>query len=136
MSNRVINFSDSFTSASAPSTTLAIETYTIANNTTGGAVLTLAQATNKSAFVNYELRRETSGGVFIQTGSLMAIYDGAWSLSLGNFTGDDMLATSITSTEHVILAINSATGAITYDSGNMIGTGYVGTLKISITRIA
>lgn len=136
MSNRIITFADGFSSASAPSTVVAIETYTIANNTTSGAIFTLSQAVNKSASFNYELRRVDSLGTFIQAGSGIVSYDGAWTLSFGNYQGDEILVDILANPEHVKLAINSSTGAITYDSGNMIGTGYIGTLKISITRMA
>lgn len=135
MSNRVISFSDGFSSASAPTGISGQEDYTIANNITSGAILTLDKTIEKVAFVDYELRRSSSGGVYLQAGSLIMAYDGAWSLSEGNYTGDDMLVSAITSTEHVKLSINSVTGALTYDSGNLAGTSYSGTFKINITRI-
>ena len=69
---RVIAFADGFSSPSGPTGAgSVIETYTIANNTTGGAILTLDSSTSKSAFADYELRRSTSLGVFIQTGSII-----------------------------------------------------------------
>jgi len=133
---RVLSFSDGFTSASAPAGTAIQESYTIANNTTTGAILTLAQATNKSMFADYELRRVDSGGTFIQSGSFMMNYDGAWTMTYGNYQGDEMLVSTIANTEHVKLTLNSSTGILTYDSGNMVGTGYVGTLKLSAIRIS
>lgn len=133
---RVVNFADGFTSASAPTGAgSVIETYTIANNTTSGAILTLDSSTSKSAFVDYELRRSTSLGVFIQTGSIIFNYDGSWSMSFGNYSGDEMIVDTIVNTEHVKLTLNSGTGALTFDSGNMSGTSYSGTLKLNIVRI-
>lgn len=132
---RVISFADGFTSASVPTGGgSVIESYTIANNATSSALFTLDSSTNKSAFADYELRRETSLGVFIQTGSIIFANDGAWSLSFGNYSGDDMIVDTISNTEHVKLSLNSGTGELTYDSGNMSGTGYVGTLKLNIVR--
>lgn len=137
MSARVITFSDGFTSASSPTGAGEVqENYTIANNTTGGSILTLDSSTNKTAFFDYELRRSTSLGTFIQAGSIICNYDGAWSISYGNYMGDEMIVDTIANTEHVKFYLNSSTGALTYDSGNMSGTSYSGTFKISIARIA
>jgi hypothetical protein len=135
MSSRTVAFADGFTSSTAPTGASGQEDYTIANNTTGGTLFTLVQATNKSAFADYELRRTSSGGTFLQTGSIMMGHDGAWTLTQGNYSGDEMLVDTISSTEHVVLSINSSTGAITYSSGNLSGTGYIGTLKLNITRV-
>lgn len=136
MSSRVIEFADGFTSATAPTGAgSVIENYTIANSTTGGAILTLDSSTSKSAFVDYELRRSTSLGVFIQTGSLICTYDGAWAISYGNYMGDEILVDTLANTEHVKFYLNSSTGALTYDSGNMSGTSYSGTFKLNIVRI-
>lgn len=136
MNSRILTFADGFTSASAPTGGgSALESYTIANNTTGGAILTIDSSVSKSAFIDYELRRSTSLGVFIQNGSMILSYDGAWSVSYGNYMGDEMIVDTIASTEHVKLTLNSSTGALTYDSGNMPGTAYSGTLKLNIIRV-
>jgi hypothetical protein len=136
MSSRVITFSDGFTAASAPTgSSGGVESYLITNNATAGVISTLAQVDGKSVFADYEIRRETSLGVFIQSGSIIFAYDGAWSLSFGNYMGDEIFVDTIANTEHVKLMINSATGAITYDSGNMSGTGYTGTFKLNIVRV-
>lgn len=135
-SARVITFSDGFTSASVPTGAGGMqEDYTIANNTTGGALVTFAQADNKTIFMDYELRRTSSGGTYLQSGRLIAAYDGSWLLTEGAWMGDEMIVSTITSTEHVKLTLNSSTGALTYDSGNLAGTSYVGTLKINSVRI-
>jgi len=138
MTNRVLAFNDSFTSATAP-TGLGggQEDYTIANNASGGALFTLDHTVNKSAFMNYELRRTSSLGTYLQTGQLMIAYnDTAWVLSQGAFEGDNMLVGTISNTEHVKLILNASSGVLTYDSGNLAGTGYAGTLKLDIVRIA
>lgn len=134
---RILSFSDSFTSATAPTGSgLVQEDYVIANNITGGALFTLNQATNKTAFIDYELIRTTSLGTFVQAGSLIMSYDTSWVLTEGNYQGDEMIVAAISSTEHVKLILNSSTGVLTYDSGNMLGTSYVGTFKLNIVRIA
>ena len=136
MSSRVINFADGFTAASAPTgSSGGVESYIITNNVTAGAISTLEQMDGKSVFADYEIRRETSLGVFIQSGSMILSYDNAWSLSFGNYMGDEIFIDTIVNTEHVKLMINSATGEITYDSGNMSGTSYVGTFKLNIVRV-
>jgi hypothetical protein len=132
----IVSFADGFTSASSPTVVGGVqEDYTISNNTTGGAVATLSSSSTKAVFADYELRRVTSLGTFQQTGGVIFSYDTSWSLSFGNYMGDEMFVDTIASTEHVKLMINSSTGAITYDSGNMSGTGYVGTLKLNISRM-
>ena len=134
---RVLNFSDGFTSTTAPTGAGgAQENYTIANNTVGGAILTLNYAINKTAFIDYELIRTTSLGTFAQAGSLIMAYDTSWLLTEGNYQGDEMIVATISSTEHVKIILNSSTGVLTYDSGNMLGTGYSGTLKLNIVRIS
>jgi hypothetical protein len=134
--SRVLAFADGFTSASAPTGAgSVIETYTIANNATGGSIVTFDGSTTRTVFADFELRRSTSLGVFIQSGSLIFSYDGAWSMSFGNYMGDEMFVDTIANTEHVKLMINSSTGAVTFDSGNMSGTSYSGTLKLNIVRI-
>jgi len=135
MSTRIITFADGFSSASAPADAgISRENYLILNNTTAGALFTIDQSLSKSMFADYELRRNTSLGVFIQTGSFTLVYDGAWSISYGNFSGSDMIQDTIVNTEHIKLMLNTATGALTYDSGNMSGTGYTGTFKLNATR--
>jgi len=134
---RVLNFSDGFTSTTAPTGAGgAQENYTIANNASGSSILTLSSATTKTAFIDYELIRVTSLGTFAQAGTLIAAYDTSWLLTEGNYQGDEMLVSAITNTEHVKLILNSSTGVLTYNSGNMSGTGYIGTFKINIVRIA
>lgn len=134
---RSLYFSDSFTSTTAPTGLIGVqENYTITNNASNGALFTLDFTVNKTAFIDYELIRKTSGGTFVQAGSLIFSYDTAWAKSEGNYQGDEIIVDAITSTEHVVFSINSSTGVITYNSGNMAGTSYVGTFKLNIMRIA
>jgi hypothetical protein len=133
---RVLNFSDGFTSTTAPTGAGgAQENYTISNNTTAGILFTTDYTTNRTVFFDYELKRQTSLGIFVQAGSSIMSYDTSWALTQGNYQGDEIIVDTISSTEHVKLILNSSTGALTYDSGNMTGTSYVGTFKITITRI-
>ena len=137
---RVLSFADGFTSSSAP--TLAggsiLETYVIANAATSGALFTIDKTLYKTYFADYELRREDVSNKYIQSGSVVFINDGTnWSISLGVFTGTDMMrdsSESLVSPYDVKLSINASTGVVTYDSGTMGGT-YSGTLKLNITRI-
>lgn len=134
--SRSLFFSDGFTSASAPTGTGGVlESFLIDNNATGGVLLTLDSLTTRSAFSDYELVREDNLSSYIQTGSIIFKYDGAWSYTFGNYSGDELFVDAIVNTEHVVLSIDSVTGEVTYDTGNMVGTGYNGTLKLNIVRI-
>lgn len=136
MSNRVITFSDGFTSTTAPIIGGAPQsTYTIANNTAGGSLFIQDYTLSRTVFIDYELIRTTSLGTFVQTGSLILHYSTAWSLSEGNYSGDEMIVSSILNNEHIKVSLNLVTGALTYDSGNMLGTGYVGTFKLIVTKV-
>lgn len=139
MSSRVITFADGFTSVSAPSVSGGVqENYTIANNQTAGAILTLNSTINKTAFVEYELIRKTDSFYFKQSGSLIMAFDGtSWSLTEGNFQGDSLInVTGVIDPQDLYLIFNPSTGALTYDSGNISGASYLGTFKLNILRIA
>lgn len=134
----VLQFADGFTSSTAP--TLAggslVETFTIANNTTAGALLTFDSTEFKTIFAEYELTRADVGGVYIQQGTIIFAYSGtAWAFQAGNYTGVDMIVDTIANAYEIKLTINSSTGVVTYDSGNM-STSYSGELKLNLTRIA
>jgi hypothetical protein len=131
---RVVTFADGFSSVSPPQTVVAVEQYNILNNTTLGSILTLNSTFYKSVFFDYELRRSSSLGTFLQAGSAIASYNGSWSLSFGNFQGDDIIKSIPSLPEEVNIQLNSVTGELKYDSLNMTGTGYTGTLKLSIVR--
>lgn len=134
---RLLNFSDGFTSSTAP--TLAggsfLETYTILNNTIAGSLLTFDYLENATIFAEYELSRQDVGGVYIQQGTIIFAWDGTtWAIQPGNYTGVDMIVNTIANAYEIELMI-SGSGVVTYDSGNM-STSYVGTLKLNLTRIA
>ena len=135
---RILSFADGFTSSTAP--TLAggslVETFTIANNTTAGALLTFDSTEFKTIFAEYELTRADVGGVYIQQGTIIFAYSGtSWAFQPGNYTGVDMIVDTIANAYEIKLTINSITGVVTYDSGNM-STSYSGGLKLNLTRIA
>lgn len=137
MSNRIVAFNDSFTSATAPDVAgQSQENYTIANNAALATIFTLTSTINKTAFADYELIRKDSIGTFAQTGSIIFSYDTQWTMSFGNFHGDEMIVDSIVNSSDVTLSINSSTGVVSYTSGNMVGTSYSGSLKLSIVRIS
>ena len=134
--SRILTFADGFTSASAPTGAGSIqENYTITNNTTGGALFTLNSATVTTAFADYEIHREDAIESYSQSGSIIMIFNGSWELSFGNYSGHDIFSDTIVTTENVKLMINSSTGAVIFDSGNMSGGSYIGTLKLNIVRI-
>jgi hypothetical protein len=136
--SRVVNFADGFSSASAPTGSGgAQENYTINNSASSQALFTLSSLTTKTVFSDYELIRSSSLGEFKQDGSLVFRYsDGAWAITYGNYSGDEMLVDTIVNNEHCLLVINSSTGAVTISSGTLGGTSYVGTLKLNNVRIA
>jgi hypothetical protein len=134
MSSRVIQFSDGFTSATAPSgTNGVIEPYTIANNASSTTLATYDNADFKTVISTYELIRSTSLGTFKQEGSMTFTYvSGAWSTNYGNYSGNEMIVDSLVNDEHITLSFSG--NDLQYTSGNMSGTGYTGTLKLSSTR--
>lgn len=126
---RVVNFSDGFTSTTPPTGIgSAQEDYIILNNVTNGPLFTMNHAVNKTAFADFELIR----GAFHQSGSMIIAYDGAWSITFGNFSGDDMINDPILSAEQISIHIDAVSGLISYDSGDLTA----GTLKLNITRVA
>jgi hypothetical protein len=138
VSSRILSFADGFTSASAPTgSTGTIESYTVNNGASSQALFTLLSTQTKTVFSDYELIRSSSLGEFKQDGSLVFRYsDGSWSITYGNYSGDEMFVDSIVNNEHCLLVINSGTGAVTISSGTLGGTSYVGTLKLNNVRIA
>lgn len=134
---RLVTFPDGFASSSAPSIAGGSqENYTILNNQSGTALtgFNLDPALYKSAFATLEIER--NGAVsFRQIIQLQFVFDGAdWLLTTGNSSGDDLLNSSITSSEMVSLSIDSA-GDITYSTGNL--SGHTSSkLKFSIVRIS
>lgn len=139
MSSRILSFADGFTSVSAPAVSGAIqENFTILNNHTAGSILTLDSSINKTAFVNYELIRKTDDFYYKQEGSLIMAFNGtSWLLTEGNFQGDSLVnVEGVVNPQDLYLILNPSTGALTYNSGNLTGANYSGTLKLDITRIS
>lgn len=143
---RLVTFADGFTAASPPDVTPgAQENYNILNNQAVAVALvnddaeqvTFDPTKTKSVFVDYELERLDDDETYRQQGSLMLINTlTGWEIQYGNYVGDDLLQEAmISAVSHVVLDIDSVTGAMTYLSGEMLGTGYEGTFKTIITRI-
>jgi hypothetical protein len=136
---RLVSFADGFTSASSPTVTGSEqETYVLANNTASATNITgflLSSSECKSAFGDFEIERVDSLNEYRMAGSFIAYYDGsAWAVDFGSFSGDNLLVDSITNTSHVILTITSA-GQLQFQTGNMAGTGYVGKIRVSLTKV-
>lgn len=135
---RIINFADSFVSASEPSLEgLDQENYTIANAALNQTLFTINSANYTSAFFDFELKRSDDTSEFIETGKFQLIFiDGAWNFSQGVSIGDELLVQSIDLPEHVVISMttDAGIGSFKYSSGSM-GANYLGTFKISISRI-
>jgi len=134
MSSRIIQFADGFTSATAPSgVNGVIETYSIANNGGATTIATYDNADFKTVISTYELFRSTSLGSFKQEGSVTFTYvSGSWLINYGNYSGNEMIVDSIVNTEHITLSFSG--NNLRYTSGNMAGTSYTGSFKLSSTR--
>lgn len=140
---RIISFADGFTSGSTPTLSgPSVEEYVIANNQASAVsfstAFTIDGSDYKSAFVNFELFREDVSNEYLQAGSFILSYDGTnWALEFGSFDGAEIVSDALTNAYNVILQVSTSVGVgeIKYRSGNM-GSSYVGTLKLSITRIA
>lgn len=136
---RIVTFADGFVSASEPPVELQEpEVYSIANNSSGN-IFSINLTTYKSAFAEYQLIRKTDLGEFIQTGKLIIYHHGTnWNLAFGIYNGNDLIVSDIESPEQIELSISTlgGVGTLSYQSGNMTGTNYVGSLKLFITRIS
>lgn len=120
---RIVSFADGFTSASAPSISEENqENYILNNNQTVTDVIGLLfdSSNYKSVFFDYEIERIGST-IYRQTGSFIAVFNGSWSLSFGNYQGDTILEDTLANPYSVVLTINSSTGQIRYSSGNQPG---------------
>jgi hypothetical protein len=138
--SRIISFSDGFTSASAPSLQGADqEDYAILNNQSSPVtIFSIDAALYKSSFMHFELERSDSGGEYRQAGNIILSYDGSvWSFSTGNYQGTSIIDDSLVAALNIVLSITTSTGvgSLKYTSGNMLGTGYIGNLRVYITRI-
>lgn len=136
---RIASFADGFTSSSAPTIEGAEqEIYTINNNVstlTDITGLIFNEGDTRSVFGQIEIERTTSIDEYRQSISFIALnWTGAWELQFGNYIGDDMVKSSITSATDIVLSMTNA-GQWQYQTGNMAGTDYVGKIKISLTRM-
>jgi len=138
----IINFTDSFTSSSAPSISGGSqEDYTILNNQAAfvsfSSPFTIDSAGFASAFVNYELERIDATTEYRQSGTLILSFDGTnWVLNLGNYQGNDLIQDNVASPTFVQFQITTSVGvgSLTYKSGNM--PSHVSSkIKMDITRI-
>lgn len=135
---RVINFADGFTSTSAPTIDGEVrETYTLLNNQSSViniAGLIFPSASFKSVFFNYEIER-IGTTTYRQVGSFIAVYNGTWSLTFGNYQGDQIINDSLVNPENITLSIDTVSGQITYTSGNQ--SGHTSSkLKAYVTRVS
>jgi hypothetical protein len=135
---RVVEFADSFVSASEPSIEGAgQENYVIENNATNEIIFSIDSENYQSAFLSYELIRKDESTFFIETGEMQLIYNGTeWNYARNIFINDEIFVSEITSPEHVVLSMvtTDGVGDLVYNSGNM-GLNYEGTFRISIVRI-
>lgn len=136
---RIVTFSDSFTSASEPTIEgLGQENYEILNNATDEELFSIDSVNYKSAFFSFEMIRKDSLGEFVETGKMQLIFDGTnWNFARNISIGSEIIVNAIENPEHVVFSIQttSGVGQLKYSSGNM-STGYEGTFRISIVRIA
>lgn len=120
---RIVSFADSFTSASAPVISGANqENYVLLNNqaVTNIVGLLFDSSIYKSVFFNYEVERIGSA-TYRQVGSFIAAFNGTWSLSFGNYQGDQIIDDSLVVPQNITLSINASTGQVSYSSGNQPG---------------
>lgn len=134
--SRVVTFSDGFTSASAPSIVGASqENYTLLNNqaTTAITGLVFDSTTTKSVFIDYTIDRV--GTVERrQSGSMIAVFNGTWSITFGSYQGDTIIADTLVNTYSATLSIHATTGQISYSSGNQAGH-VSSSLKIYLVKV-
>lgn len=134
---RVVTFADGFVSTTPPVIEGEVrETYTLLNNQSSPASITgLIVDSNavKSAFINFEIER-IGTSTYRQVGSFIAVYNGSWSLSFGNYQGDQIINDTLDNTENITLSINATSGQISYTSGDL--PSHASTkFKIYITKV-
>lgn len=121
--SKILTFADGFSSASAPTVEgAAQENYVLANNQalTNITGLIFNSSTYKSVFFDYEIER-IGTSTYRQAGNFLAVYNGTWSLSFGNYQGDTIIEDSLLNDFNITLSIDSASGQIKYSSGNQAG---------------
>lgn len=134
---RVVTFADGFVSTTPPVIEGEVrETYTLLNNQSSSTAISgliINSAEFKSAFINYEIER-IGTSTYRQVGSFIAAFNGTWSLTFGNYQGDQIINDTLVNPENITLTINASTGQVSYTSGNQVGHTS-SKLKIYITRV-
>lgn len=123
MSVRTVNFADGFISASAPVVSGADqENYILLNNQalTNITGLLFNNAQYKSVFIDFEIER-IGTVTYRQSGSIIAAYNGTWSITFGNYQGDTIIEDTLVNPYSITLSIDPSTGQIKYSSGNQPG---------------
>ena len=139
---RIVTFYDGFLSATPPDIDGAVtDTYEISNNTiVDNFIINFDTTAYYTYFIEYELERSVTGTQYRQAGTMIVYFDGTnANVTFGNYVGDDMLVAGVPTGNQVKFAIAQSTPStlwrMYYHSGEMVGSGYVGNLKVSITRI-
>ena len=120
---RVVSFADGFTSASAPVIAgVEQENYTLLNNQvlTNITGLLFDSASCKSVFIDFEVERIGSS-TYRQSGSMILVYNGTWSMTFGNYQGDTIIEDVLTEDYGITLSVVGATGQVQYSSNNLPG---------------
>ena len=132
---RVVSFADGFTSASAPVIAGAEqESYVLLNNQalTNITGLIFDSSIYKSIFFDYEIERIGSAE-YRQVGQFVAVYNGSWFLSFGNYTGDSIIEESLENDYGITLSIDSS-GQIKYSSNDL--TGHISSkIKLNVLKV-
>ncbi len=136
MSVRIVNFSDGFVATTAPTVDGGDqENYVLLNNQsiTNLTGLLFNSAEYKSVFIDFEIER-IGTTTYRQSGSLIAAYNGTWSITFGNYQGDTIVEDTLVNGYNITLSIDGATGQIKYSSGNQVG--HVSSkIKLYIVRV-
>jgi hypothetical protein len=136
---RIVDFADGLTSASPPDISGgSIEEYEIENDQSTFADLGISmdEAEHVSAFGSIVLTREDdSPSYYTQTVDFKVIWDGSeWVLEFGSYVGDSVIEETLDSDFGIEFQMSG--GDLQYKSGDMSGGSYVGSAKVSITRIS
>jgi hypothetical protein len=123
MSVRIVNFSDGFVATTAPTVDGGDqENYVLSNNqsVTNLTGLLFNSAEYKSVFIDFEIER-IGTVTYRQSGSIIAAYNGSWSITFGNYQGDTIIEDTLVNPFNITLSIDSSSGQIKYSSGNQPG---------------
>jgi hypothetical protein len=137
--SRIVTFSDSFVSAQEPSIEgVSQENYEIENNVIDEALFSIDSSIYKSAFIKFELIRQSDLGSYLESGELQLIYaDNEWKIAKNIAINDELIVfDQVEQPQQIKLSLvtNAGIGSLLYTSGDMEGE-YQGSLRLSITRI-